>query len=257
MSYIKSFYEKGGVYLLKLNNVTKSFKSKKVVDSLSFSVNNGEIVGLLGENGAGKTTTLRMISTMLKITDGNIEVNGIDVKTNPEKVRKEIGILFGGDVGLYDRLTGRENIKYFANLYGMNDKEANKRIDELAKSFNMEDYINTPVGKYSRGMKQKISIARSIVHNPSIMLFDEPSTGLDVSAARIVQDFILQCKKENKVILFSSHSMKEVEKLCDRVVIINKGILLEDCTLDQLKEKHNNNDLEETFLDLIGGHSNE
>lgn len=243
--------------MLEINNVTKSFKSKKVVDSLSFSVNNGEIVGLLGENGAGKTTTLRMISTMLKITDGTIKVNGISVKDNPERVRKEIGILFGGDVGLYDRLSGRENIKYFANLYGMTDKEANERIDELAKSFNMEDYIDSPVGKYSRGMKQKISIARSIVHNPSIMLFDEPSTGLDVSAARIVQDFILQCKKENKVILFSSHSMKEVEKLCDRVVIINKGILLEDCTLDQLKEKHNNNDLEETFLDLIGGHSNE
>ena len=243
--------------MLEINNVTKSFKSKKVVDSLNFSVNNGEIVGLLGENGAGKTTTLRMISTMLKITDGTIKVNGISVKDNPEKVRKEIGILFGGDVGLYDRLSGRENIKYFANLYGMTDKEANERIDELAKSFNMEDYIDSPVGKYSRGMKQKISIARSIVHNPSIMLFDEPSTGLDVSAARIVQDFILQCKKENKVILFSSHSMKEVEKLCDRVVIINKGILLEDCTLDQLKEKHNNNDLEETFLDLIGGHSNE
>ena len=238
--------------MLEINNVTKSFKSKKVVDSLSFSVNNGEIVGLLGENGAGKTTTLRMISTMLKITDGTIKVNGISVKDNPERVRKEIGILFGGDVGLYDRLSGRENIKYFANLYGMTDKEANERIDELAKSFNMEDYIDSPVGKYSRGMKQKISIARSIVHNPSIMLFDEPSTGLDVSAARIVQDFILQCKKENKVILFSSHSMKEVEKLCDRVVIINKGILLEDCTLDQLKEKHNNNDLEETFLDLIG-----
>ena len=179
------------------------------------------------------------------------------MKNNPEKVRKVIGILFGGHVGLYDRLSGRENIKYFANLYGMNDKEANKRIDELAKSFNMEDYINTPVGKYSRGMKQKISIARSIVHNPSIMLFDEPTTGLDVSAARIVQDFILQCKKENKVILFSSHSMKEVEKLCDRVVIINKGILLENCTLSDLKEKHNNKDLEETFLDLIGGHSNE
>lgn len=243
--------------MLKLDKVTKTFKSKKVVDSLTFSVNNGEIVGLLGENGAGKTTTLRMISTMLKITDGSIYVNGIDVKTNPEKVRKEIGILFGGDVGLYDRLTGRENIKYFANLYGMNDKEANERIDELAKNFNMEDYINTPVGKYSRGMKQKISIARSIVHNPSIMLFDEPTTGLDVSAARIVQDFILQCKKENKVILFSSHSMKEVEKLCDRVIIINKGILLEDCTLSNLKEKHNNTDLEETFLNLIGGNSNE
>lgn len=243
--------------MLKLDNVSKTFKKVKVVNNLSLCVNKGEIVGLLGENGAGKTTTLRMISTMLEISDGNIKVNNIDVKSNPEKVRKEIGILFGGDVGLYDRLTGRENIRYFANLYGMSKKEADDRIDALAKSFKMEDYINKPVGKYSRGMKQKISIARSIVHNPSVMLFDEPTTGLDVSAARIVQDFILQCKKENKVILFSSHSMKEVEKLCDRVVIINKGKLLEDCTLAHLKEKYNNNDLEETFLNLIGGYSNE
>ncbi|WP_291650237.1 ATP-binding cassette domain-containing protein [Clostridium sp.] len=243
--------------MLKLNNVSKKFKATKVVDNLSFSVAKGEIVGLLGENGAGKTTTLRMISTMLEITEGDIKVNEIDVKSNPESVRKEIGILFGGDVGLYDRLSGRENIRYFANLYGMTKKEADERIDSLAKSFGMEDYINKPVGKYSRGMKQKISITRSIVHNPSVMLFDEPTTGLDVSAARIVQDFILQCKKENKVILFSSHSMKEVEKLCDRVVIINKGNLIEDCTLSHLKEKYNNEDLEETFLKLIGGKSNE
>jgi sodium transport system ATP-binding protein len=243
--------------LLKLNNVSKKFKKSKVVDSLSFSVDKGEIVGLLGENGAGKTTTLRMISTMLEITEGEIKVNEIDVKSNPEKVRKEIGILFGGDVGLYDRLSGRENIRYFANLYGMNKKEADDRINALARSFSMEEYIDKPVGKYSRGMKQKISIARSIVHNPSVMLFDEPTTGLDVSAARIVQDFILQCKAENKIILFSSHSMKEVEKLCDRVVIINKGKLIENCTLSHLKEEYNNEDLEETFLKLIGGKSNE
>ncbi|ATD53794.1 ABC transporter ATP-binding protein [Clostridium chauvoei] len=243
--------------MLQLKNVTKNFKKTTVVDNISFDVNEGEIVGLLGENGAGKTTTLRMVSTMLQISNGEITVNGIDVKKNPEKVRKEIGILFGGDVGLYDRLTGRENIRYFANLYGMSKLEANKRIDDLAKSFGMEDYIDKPVGKYSRGMKQKISISRSIVHNPSVMLFDEPTTGLDVSAARIVQSFILQCKKENKVILFSSHSMKEVEKLCDRVVIINKGNLLENSTIEHLKEKHNNNDLEEVFLNLIGGHTNE
>lgn len=243
--------------MLQLKNVTKNFKKTTVVDNISFDVNEGEIVGLLGENGAGKTTTLRMVSTMLQISNGEITVNGIDVKKNPEKVRKEIGILFGGDVGLYDRLTGRENIRYFANLYGMSKLEANKRIDDLAKSFGMEDYIDKPVGKYSRGMKQKISISRSIVHNPSVMLFDEPTTGLDVSAARIVQSFILQCKKENKVILFSSHSMKEVEKLCDRVVIINKGKLLENSTIEHLKEKHNNNDLEEVFLNLIGGHTNE
>lgn len=243
--------------MLKLNNLCKSFKKTKVVDNLSFTVDKGEIVGLLGENGAGKTTTLRMISTMLEISEGEIKVNHIDVKSDPEKVRKEIGILFGGDVGLYDRLSGRENIRYFANLYGMNNKEANKRIDELAKNFEMEDYIDKPVGKYSRGMKQKISIARSIVHNPSVMLFDEPTTGLDVSAARIVQDFILKCKEENKIILFSSHSMKEVEKLCERAVIIHKGKLIEDCTLTNLKEKYGNDDLEETFLKLIGGNSNE
>ncbi|ASW42000.1 ABC transporter ATP-binding protein [Clostridium isatidis] len=243
--------------MLTLENVTKSFKKTTVVNNLTFSVRPGEIVGLLGENGAGKTTTLRMISTMLKITSGNIKVNDINVKEKPADVRKNIGILFGGDVGLYDRLTGRENIRYFASLYGMSKDEANKRVDELAESFGMKEYIDKPVGKYSRGMKQKISIARSIVHNPSVMLFDEPTTGLDVSAAKIVQDFILQCKKEGKTILFSSHSIKEVEKLCDRVVIINKGNLLENCTLEELKEKHNDDNIEEIFLKIIGGEANE
>ena len=239
--------------MLEVKDITKRFKKTEVVKNLSFNVDEGEIVGLLGENGAGKTTTLRMISTMLKVSEGDIIVNGFSVKKDSEKVRKEIGILFGGDVGLYDRLTGRENIKYFANLYGMTDRQADKRIDILAKDFGMEDYIDKPVNKFSRGMKQKISIARSIVHNPSIMLFDEPCTGLDVRAARTVQRFIRKCQGQGKTILFSSHSMSEVEKLCDRVVIINKGKLLENCTIEELKEKHNSNDLEEVFVNLIGG----
>lgn len=243
--------------MLEIKNLTKKFKKSTVVDNVYFKVNPGEIVGLLGENGAGKTTTLRMISTMLKITSGEAVVNNFSADKEPIKVRNEIGILFGGDVGLYDRLTARENIKYFANLYGMSDKDADVRIDELAKKFNMEEYIDKRVSKFSRGMKQKVSIARSIVHSPSIMLFDEPSTGLDVTAARTIQDFILDCKKENKTILFSSHSMREVEKLCDRVVIINKGKLLEDCSIDDLKEKYNNDDLEEVFVSLIGGGSHE
>ncbi|MBS6041289.1 MAG: ATP-binding cassette domain-containing protein [Clostridium baratii] len=243
--------------MLEIKNLTKKFKKSTVVDDVSFRVNPGEIVGLLGENGAGKTTTLRMISTMLKITSGEAVVNNFSADKEPIKVRNEIGILFGGDVGLYDRLTARENIKYFANLYGMSDKDADVRIDELAKKFNMEEYIDKRVSKFSRGMKQKVSIARSIVHNPSVMLFDEPSTGLDVTAARTIQDFILDCKKENKTILFSSHSMREVEKLCDRVIIINKGKLLEDCSIDDLKEKYNNDDLEEVFVSLIGGGSHE
>lgn len=243
--------------MLEIKNLTKKFKKSTVVDDVSFKVNPGEIVGLLGENGAGKTTTLRMISTMLKITSGEAIVNNFSADKEPIKVRNEIGILFGGDVGLYDRLTARENIKYFANLYGMSDKDADIRINELAKKFNMEEYIDKKVSKFSRGMKQKVSIARSIVHSPSVMLFDEPSTGLDVTAARTIQDFILDCKKENKTILFSSHSMREVEKLCDRVVIINKGKLLEDCSIDDLKEKYNNDDLEEVFVSLIGGGSHE
>lgn len=243
--------------MLEVKNLSKKFKNTVVVDNLSFHVKEGEIVGLLGENGAGKTTTLRMISTMLKITSGEIKVNNYDAAKEPEKVRKEIGILFGGDVGLYDRLSGRENIRYFANLFGMTDDEANRRIDDLARDFGMIEYMNNKVGKFSRGMKQKVSISRSIVHNPSIMLFDEPSTGLDVRATRVIHEFIKKCKTENKTILFSSHSMAEVEKLCDRVVIIHKGKLVEQGTIKELKEKYKNDDLEEVFVSLIGGGEDE
>ena len=169
-----------------------------------------------------------MISTMLKITSGEVRVNDYDASKEPEKVRREIGILFGGDIGLYDRLTGRENIRYFANLFGIKNDEANKRIDELSKDFGMEDYIDKKVGKFSRGMKQKVSISRSIVHNPSVMLFDEPS-----------------------------HSMAEVEKLCDRVIIIHKGKLVEQGRINELKEKYNTEDLEEVFVSLIGGDKDE
>lgn len=243
--------------MLEVKELSKKFKDTVVVDKLSFNVNKGEIVGLLGENGAGKTTTLRMISTMLKITSGEVKVNDYDASKEPEKVRREIGILFGGDIGLYDRLTGRENIRYFANLFGIKDDEANKRIDELSKDFGMEDYIDKKVGKFSRGMKQKVSISRSIVHNPSVMLFDEPSTGLDVRATRVVHQFIKKCKEENKTILFSSHSMAEVEKLCDRVIIIHKGKLVEHGRISELKEKYNTEDLEEVFVSLIGGDKDE
>lgn len=240
--------------MLEAKGLTKKFKNNVVVENFSFSVNKGEVLGLLGENGAGKTTTMRMLATMLKITSGTATICGEDVVKNPSEVRGKIGILFGGEVGLYDRLTARENIEYFAKLNGLSDEEAKKNTDKLCKELEMEEYIDKRVGKFSRGMKQKVAIARSIVHDPEIMLFDEPTTGLDVTAVRLIQDFILQCKKQNKAIVFSSHSMNEVEKLCDRVVIINKGKLLEQGTIKELKERHNNADLEQVFVDLIGGH---
>lgn len=243
--------------MLEVKNLTKKFKDKVAVDNVSFKVEPGEIVALLGENGAGKTTTLRMISTMLKISEGQAVVNGYDVSKEPDKVRKEIGILFGGEVGIYDRLTARENIEYFAELNGIPKQETKERISKLSKELGMDEYIDKRVGKFSRGMKQKVSIARSIVHEPNVMLFDEPSTGLDVTAARTIQDFILDCKAQGKTIVFSSHSMREVEKLCDRIVIINKGKIVDEGTVEYLKNKYGNDDLEEVFVKLVGGEANE
>lgn len=243
--------------MVKVTNLSKSFKNVNAVNNVSFTVEPGEIVGLLGENGAGKTTTLRMLATMLKPTSGTVEINGYDILNDGDKVRSQIGILFGGEVGLYDRLTARENIRYFAMLNGISKEEADKNISELCKLLDMDEYIDRRVGKFSRGMKQKVAIARSIIHNPKVMLFDEPTMGLDVTASRIVQNFIFKCKEENKAIIFSSHSMQEVEKLCDRVIIINKGKIIENIRIQDLKEKYKNNDLEEVFVSLIGGETHE
>lgn len=243
--------------MLEVKELSKSFKKIKAVDAVSFEVHPGEIVGLLGENGAGKTTTLRMIATMLKPTSGDAIVNSYSILHQQEKVRENIGILFGGDVALYDRLTGRENMLYFAELNGMDKDTANKAVEEIAVDLDMQDYLDRPVGKYSRGMKQKVSLARSIVHKPNTMLFDEPSTGLDVLSAKLIHDFIFKCKKENKAIIFSSHNMYETEKLCDRVIIIHKGKIMDSGTIPELKEKYKKDSLEDLFIDLIGGQNNE
>lgn len=238
--------------MIEVKELSKQFKKTKAVDSISFEVKDGEIVGLLGENGAGKTTTLRMLATMLKATGGTATVNGFDINKEPDKVRGQIGILFGGEVGLYDRLTARENMKYFAELNGLSKEKIEERINTLSEMLDMKEYIDKRVGKFSRGMKQKVAVGRSIVHDPSVMLFDEPTAGLDVTAARIVQDFILQCKSENKAIIFSSHTMSEVEKLCDRIVIIHKGKIVEQGTVESLKEKYKKEDMEDIFMSLVG-----
>lgn len=238
--------------MIEVNKLSKEFKNIKAVKEISFSVNKGEIVGLLGENGAGKTTTLRMLATMLEPTTGTAFINGLDVVKDGQKVRESIGILFGGEVGLYDRLTALENIKYFAELNGMNKEQIQNRIIELSDLLDMKEYINKRVGKFSRGMKQKVAIARAIVHDPSIMLLDEPTAGLDVTASRIVQKFIKKCKEDNKAIIFSSHSMNEVEKLCDRIVIIHKGEIVEQGSIKYLKIKYKNYNMEEIFMNLVG-----
>ncbi len=236
-----------------VKNLRKRFKDFEAVKGISFEAKEGEVLGLLGENGAGKTTTLRILATMLKPTDGDAQINGYDLLKEPEKVRAEIGILFGGEVGIYDRLTARENIRYFAELNNMKKSDIEKRIDELSNMLDMNEYIDKRVAKFSRGMKQKVSIARAIVHDPKVMLFDEPTSGLDVTATRVVHDFIQTCRAEGKVIIFSSHTMSEVEKLCDRVVIINKGEIVANGTIPELEKHFNNDNLEEVFMRLVGG----
>lgn len=238
--------------VLKVEHLTKKFGDFTAVNDMTFEVQKGEIFGLLGENGAGKTTTLRMLATMLKPTSGTAEMAGYDVNREPEKVRANIGILFGGETGLYDRLTAAENIAYFAELNDMDSKEIKNRIQHLAKVFGMGEYLDRRAGKFSKGMKQKVAFARAIVHDPDIMLFDEPTSGLDVSAIREVHDFIRSCKEVGKTIVFSSHTMSEVEKLCDRIGIIHKGNMIFAGTPDELRKQYNSSSLEDIFIGLVG-----
>lgn len=245
--------------MIKINNLTKRFDQKTAVEGLNLEIKQGEIFGLLGENGAGKTTTLRMLATMLKPTEGSIQVCGFDTVKEDEKVRENIGILFGGETGLYDRLTARENIEYFGKLYDMNAKQLKEQINHLAEILDMKDYIDKRVGTFSKGMKQKVAFARSIVQEPKVLLLDEPTSGLDVTASVQVHDFIEESKKNGKTIIFSSHTMEEVQKLCDRVAIIHKGKIKVVDTLENLKKDNPGKTLEEIFTKYIqeGGNQNE
>ena len=241
--------------MIDIQGLSKHFGQVIAVNSISFNVNKGERFGLLGENGAGKTTTLRMLATMLTPTSGTAKMAGFEIVNEPEKVRASIGILFGGESGLYDRLTAEENIAYFGELNDMDRTRIKERIKELARIFNMEEYLTRRAGKLSKGMRQKVAFARAIIHDPDIMLFDEPTSGLDVSAIRDVHEFIKRCKAEGKTVIFSSHSMDEVEKLCDRVGIIHKGKLVAVATLDEIKSEYGEQNLEDIFIRLVGGKS--
>ncbi len=237
--------------MIEISGICKSFKKIDAIKDVSFSVNNGEIVGLLGENGAGKSTLMRMISTMLAPTDGTAVVDGYDLRLNPKEVRKNIGILFGSEVGLYERLSARENLEYFATLNGMNKKEANDRINELAEIFDFKKYIDRRVGTYSRGMKQKIAIARAIVHNPGTILLDEPDAGLDFRASKIIFDFMELSKKNSKSIIFSSHSIENIKNYSDRIVVLHKGKIIKTINVHEYREKYSDKEINEFIFNLV------
>jgi sodium transport system ATP-binding protein len=237
--------------MIKVQNLSKSFGSIRAVDNLSFECTPGEIYGLLGSNGAGKTTTIRMLATLLQPTSGSASINGFDIVTEGSSVRKNIGVLTG-DAGLYHRLTAEENVRYFASLYDLDRKYTEERINELFELLEMAEYRQRRTDGFSKGMKQKVTIVRSIIHDPPVVFFDEPTAGLDVMSARSVLDFIARCRREGKCVILSTHIMSEAERLCDRIGIINRGQLVGEGSISELLKLTDQSTLEEAFVRLVG-----
>ncbi|MBN1581902.1 MAG: ATP-binding cassette domain-containing protein [Anaerolineae bacterium] len=193
------------------------------VDGISLDIRRGEIFGLLGPNGAGKTTTIKMLCTLLEPTGGTACVNGYDVVKQAGRVRQNLGAVLTGERSIYWKLTGRENLRYFAALYHIPPTAARQRVDELLKRFNLQDRADECVEKYSSGMKQRVAIARSLLANPPVLLLDEPTVGLDPQAARNLRELILEIREEGCTVLLTTHYMEEADQLCDRVGIIDQG----------------------------------
>jgi sodium transport system ATP-binding protein len=222
----------------------------EAVSDVSFECRPGEIFGLLGPNGAGKTTTLRTLSTVLKPTAGRAVVAGYDVVEAPEEVRRRIGFMSAG-TGIYDRMTAWELVEYFGRLYGMPRDALRGRMEVVFDWLRMDDFRDVLGSKMSTGMKQKVSIARTIVHDPPVLIFDEPTSGLDVLVQRTVLDKILELRDMGKTIVFSTHSMSEVERLCSRVAVIYRGRLQAQGPIDELLATHAQPNVEELFFALV------
>jgi sodium transport system ATP-binding protein len=210
----------------------------------------GSIYGLLGANGAGKTTTLRLLATILKPTSGTAIVAGFDIVRDADRVRKNVGFL-ATSTALYARLTAREMIAYFGRLNGLAEPALRARIQTLADELEMHEFLDRRIDRLSTGMKQKTSIARTLVHDPQVMIFDEPTLGLDVMAARSIIRFVRECRSRGKTVIYSTHVMGEAEKLCDVIGVIHGGALRAEGTLAEIRARTGETDLEECFVRII------
>ena len=242
--------------MIQVEGLAKRFKDRKrgdfnALDGVSFEARAGEIFGLLGPNGAGKTTTLRILATILKPDGGTARIGGADIVTNPDGVRRQIGFT-SGDMGQYGRLSPRESLSFFARLNGLDGAAMRARVGEVMDQFGVTAYADTKIDKLSTGMKQKVAIARTVVHNPPVLILDEPSSGLDVPSARMIEEFILEAKRAGKCILFSTHIMEEAEYLCDRIGVVNQGKMMAVGTMDELRQRTGRQRLREVFLSLLG-----
>lgn len=246
------------IHVRHLNKTYKDLHSGHftALDGISFDAMPGQIYGLLGPNGAGKTTALRILSTVLKPTSGSAVVNGFDVNETPDMVRRQIGFV-STNTAIYDRMTAWELVQYFGQLYGLPLEKLQFRMETLFERFQMNEIRNMLCSKMSTGMKQKVSIVRAMVHNPPVLIFDEATSGLDILVAREVLKTVEQLRDQGKCVIFSSHIMSEVQRLCDRIAIMNRGKILAEGAISELSDKYAHDDLEELFYQLISASEQE
>ncbi len=236
--------------MIKVDGIHKSFGEVKAVRGVSFDAPDGKITGLLGPNGAGKSTTLRVLYTVLKPDDGSASIDGHDVVASSLEARRRTGALPHGS-GLYPHLTARENIAYFAKLCGLGGAEIDEKVDNIIELLEIREFADRRTKGFSQGQRTKVSLARSLVHDPQNVILDEPSNGLDVMAIRSLRELILKLKDAGRCVLFSSHVMQEVAALCDDIVIIAHGQVALDDSADGIRERTGCDDLEDAFVEAI------
>lgn len=237
--------------MIQLQNVSKTYgaSQKKAVDNLSCQVEDGKITGFIGPNGAGKTTTLKMITGILEPSEGSISLNGIEMSKEPMKAKKQFGFV-ADSPDTFLRIKGIEYLNFMADLYGVSAQDRENFIENTAKRFEMEEALDSRIQSYSHGMRQKIMVMGALIHNPSIWLLDEPLTGLDPRSAYELKEMMKEHAAAGNSVLFSTHVLEVAEKLCHRIVIINKGTSVYQGTLEELKERYPEQSLENIFLEI-------
>ncbi len=236
--------------MIRFKNVTKIYnKTLTAVNNISFDVSGGEIVGFIGPNGSGKTTTIKMLTGILPPNSGDIKINGFDIKKDMIEAKRSIGYI-ADNPDMFLRLKGIEYLNFISDVYKVSDDERKKRISELAERFELTDALSSSMMSYSHGMRQKLMVIAALVHNPPVWILDEPMTGLDPKSSYELKEMMREHAKKGNAVFFSTHVLEVAEKLCDKVIIIKKGNILYDGTLDNLEEKYKNKTLENIFLEL-------
>lgn len=239
--------------LIETDQLTKRFGDKLAVDQVSFSVYAGEIFGFLGPNGAGKTTTIKMIAGLLKPTSGTVKVAGFDVQAEPLKAKAANGFV-PDNPNLYPKLSGRELLRFVGDLYSVPGAQIERRSEELLRLFDLAGAADDPIDSYSHGMQQKTALAAALVHDPRVLVLDEPTVGLDPKSARLIKDILRQLAERGAAVFLSTHILEIAERMCDRIGIISQGRLIAIGTMGELRSASTGQDsLEDIFLSLTGG----